>query len=50
MSDMARDAAIFEQVKAERVRDLAGAFKVGVDVVLQALDKFVPVIDDATRR
>jgi hypothetical protein len=51
MSDMARDAAIFERwVEGERVRDIASAFKVGTDVVLQTLDKFTVTIDDAMRR
>ena len=51
MSDMARDAAVFEEwVEGSKVRELAAKYKIGVDVVLQALDKFVPVIDDATRR
>jgi hypothetical protein len=51
MSDMARDAAVFEEwVEGSKVRELAAKYKIGVDVVLEALDKFVPVIDDATRR
>jgi hypothetical protein len=51
MSDMTRDAAVFEEwVEGSRVRELAAKYKLGVDVVLQTLDKFVPVIDDATRR
>jgi hypothetical protein len=51
MSDMARDAAVFEEwVEGSKVRELAAKYQIGVDVVLQALDKFVPVIDDATRR
>jgi hypothetical protein len=51
MSDMARDAAVFEEwVEGSKVRELAAKYKIGVDVVLQTLDKFVPVIDDAMRR
>lgn len=51
MSDMARDAAVFEEwVEGSKVRELAAKYRIGVDVVLQTLDKFVPVIDDATRR
>jgi hypothetical protein len=51
MSDMARDAAVFEEwVEGSKVRELAAKYQIGVDVVLQALDKFVPVIDDAWRR
>jgi predicted DNA-binding protein (UPF0278 family) len=51
MSDMARDAAVFEEwVEGSKVREIAAKYKIGVDVVLQALDRFVPVIDDAMRR
>jgi hypothetical protein len=51
MSDMARDAAVFEEwVEGSKVRELAAKYKIGTDVVLQTLDKFVPTIDDAMRR
>jgi hypothetical protein len=51
MNDMARDAAVFEEwVEGSKVRELAAKYSIGADVVLQTLDKLVPMIDDDMRR
>jgi hypothetical protein len=51
MSDMARDAAVFEEwVEGSKLREIAAKHKIGVDVVLETIDKFVPLIDDNMRR